>query len=173
VAAQLVAVDPDAAVPDRAQSFLPAIMLMMTSFTRIIIVLSLLRQALGTQSSPPNQVLVGLALFLTFFIMAPVAEKIYTDAYLPMSENRIGFERGARARRSAAEDIHAQADARAPTSSFSCAHRQRAKVDKFGRPADAHPHARLRHLGAENRLPDRLHRLHPVHHHRHGGGQRC
>jgi flagellar biosynthetic protein FliP len=80
-------------------TFLPAILLMMTSFTRIIIVLSLLRHALGTQTSPPNQVLVGLALFLTFFVMAPVGEKIYTDAYLPLSENRIVFtqalERGA------------------------------------------------------------------------------
>jgi flagellar biosynthetic protein FliP len=73
-------------------SFLPAILLMMTSFTRIIIVLSLLRHALGTQTSPPNQVLVGLALFLTFFIMAPVADKIYTDAYLPLSENKITFQ---------------------------------------------------------------------------------
>jgi flagellar biosynthesis protein FliP len=73
-------------------SFLPAIILMMTSFTRIIIVLSLLRQALGTQSSPPNQVLIGLALFLSFFIMSPVGEKIYADAYIPLTENRIGFE---------------------------------------------------------------------------------
>ncbi len=72
-------------------TFLPAMLLMMTGFTRIIIVLSLLRSALGTQGSPPNQVLVGLALFLTFFIMAPVADKIYTDAYLPLSENRINF----------------------------------------------------------------------------------
>ncbi len=72
-------------------TFLPAMLLMMTSFTRIIIVFGLLRQALGTQTSPPNQVLVGLALFLTFFIMAPVGEKIYTDAYLPLSENRITF----------------------------------------------------------------------------------
>ena len=72
-------------------TFLPAMLLMMTGFTRIIIVLSLLRSALGTQGSPPNQVLVGLALFLTFFIMAPVADKIYTDAYLPLAENKIGF----------------------------------------------------------------------------------
>ncbi len=82
-----------------ALTFLPAILLMMTAFTRIIIVLSLLRHALGTQTSPPNQVLVGLALFLTFFVMAPVADKIYAEAYLPMTENRIGFnealERGA------------------------------------------------------------------------------
>jgi flagellar biosynthetic protein FliP len=72
-------------------TFLPAMLLMMTSFTRIIIVLSLLRTALGTQTSPPNQVLIGLALFLTFFIMAPVGEKIYADAYVPLSENRISF----------------------------------------------------------------------------------
>ncbi|NNM81386.1 MAG: flagellar type III secretion system pore protein FliP [Burkholderiales bacterium] len=74
-----------------ALSFLPAVLLMMTGFTRIIIVLSLLRQALGTQSSPPNQVLVGLALFLTFFVMSPVFQKIYVDAYQPLSENRIDF----------------------------------------------------------------------------------
>ena len=72
-------------------TFLPAMLLMMTSCTRIIIVLSLLRQALGTQTSPPNQVLVGLALFLTFFIMAPVGDRIYSDAYLPLAENKITF----------------------------------------------------------------------------------
>ena len=72
-----------------ALSFLPAALLMMTSFTRIIIVLSLLRQALGTQSAPPNQVMVGLALFLTLFVMGPVFDKIYTDAYQPLSENKI------------------------------------------------------------------------------------
>jgi flagellar biosynthetic protein FliP len=80
-------------------TFIPALLLMMTSFTRIIIVFSLLRHAMGTQTSPPNQVLVGLALFLTFFIMAPVGEKIYTDAYIPLSENKLNFpdalERGA------------------------------------------------------------------------------
>jgi len=73
-------------------SFLPAALLMMTSFTRIIIVLSLLRQALGTQSSPPNQVLIGLALFLTLFVMGPSFDKIYKDAYLPLQENKISAE---------------------------------------------------------------------------------
>jgi flagellar biosynthetic protein FliP len=76
-----------------ALGFLPAILLMMTGFTRIIIVLSLLRQALGTQSTPPNQVLVGLALFLTFFVMSPVLDKIYNDAYLPYSEGKMPMER--------------------------------------------------------------------------------
>jgi flagellar biosynthesis protein FliP len=64
---------------------------MMTSFTRIIIVLSLLRHALGTQSTPPNQILVGLALFLTFFIMSPTLDKVYNEAYLPLSENKINI----------------------------------------------------------------------------------
>ncbi|MDO8813626.1 MAG: flagellar type III secretion system pore protein FliP [Gallionella sp.] len=73
-------------------SFLPAVLLMMTGFTRIIIVLSLLRSAIGTPSSPPNQVLVGLALFLTFFVMSPVFDKIYTEAYLPFSENKLDFQ---------------------------------------------------------------------------------
>jgi flagellar biosynthetic protein FliP len=73
-------------------TFLPAALLMMTGFTRIIIVLSLMRQALGTPASPPNQVLLGLSLFLTFFVMSPVLDKIYTDAYKPLSENRITME---------------------------------------------------------------------------------
>ncbi|MGA7180228.1 MAG: flagellar type III secretion system pore protein FliP [Thiobacillaceae bacterium] len=75
-----------------ALSMLPAGLLMMTSFTRIIIVLSLLRHAIGTQTSPPNQVLIGISLFLTFFIMGPTLDKIYTDAYQPYSENRINMD---------------------------------------------------------------------------------
>ncbi len=76
-------------------TFIPAVVLMMTSFTRIIIVLSLLRMALGTQSSPPNQVLIGLALFLTFFIMSPVIDRVYNDAYLPFSEDKIDIMQAA------------------------------------------------------------------------------
>lgn len=75
-----------------ALSFLPTIVLMMTSFTRIIIVLSLLRQAIGAQSSPPNQILLGLALFLTFFIMSPVLDRVYGEAYKPLSENKITMQ---------------------------------------------------------------------------------
>ncbi len=66
-----------------AITLLPALLLMMTAFTRIIIVLSILRQALGAGQSPPNQVLVGLALFLTLFVMAPVVDKIRTQAVTP------------------------------------------------------------------------------------------
>ena len=71
---------------------LPSIILMMTSFTRIIIVLAILRQAIGLQNSPPNQVLIGLALFLSLFIMRPVLEQIGTTAYTPYSEGQINIE---------------------------------------------------------------------------------
>lgn len=69
--------------------FLPAILLTMTAFTRIIIVLSLLRQALGLTQTPPNQVLIGLALFLTLFVMGPVFSKIGADSLQPLLNNDI------------------------------------------------------------------------------------
>ena len=75
-------------------TFIPAILLLMTSFTRIVIVLGLLRNALGTQSAPPNQVILGIALFMTLFIMSPVFDKIYEDAYVPYSENQITMQQG-------------------------------------------------------------------------------
>jgi len=75
-----------------ALSFLPAVLLLMTGFTRIVIVLSLLRQALGTQAAPPNQVVIGLSLFLTFFVMGPTLDKVYADAYAPFAANQIAFE---------------------------------------------------------------------------------
>jgi len=70
----------------------PSILIMMTSFTRIIVVLHFLRTALGTQTSPPNQVLVGLALFLTLFIMTPVFTEINDTALKPLDENKITQE---------------------------------------------------------------------------------
>ena len=76
-------------------TFLPSVVLLMTGLTRIVIVLSLLRQALGTQASPPNPVIIGLALFLTLGVMAPTLERIYREAYQPLSENRIGFQEAA------------------------------------------------------------------------------
>ena len=66
-----------------ALTVLPSLVLGMTSFTRIIIVMSILRQALGTQQTPPNQVLIAISLFLTFFIMAPTFNKVYDNAALP------------------------------------------------------------------------------------------
>ena len=82
-----------------SMTFIPIALLMMTSFTRIVIVFSLLRTAMGTNSSPPNQVLIGLSLFLTFFIMSPVFSQVYDQAYAPLAADKITFqeaiERGA------------------------------------------------------------------------------
>jgi len=75
-----------------ALSFLPAVLLLMTGFTRIVIVLSLLRQALGTQAAPPNQVIIGLSLFLTFFVMAPTFDKVYDKAYAPFAAGTMPAE---------------------------------------------------------------------------------
>jgi flagellar biosynthetic protein FliP len=74
-----------------ALSFLPAALILMTSFTRILITFSLLRQALGLTTVPPNLVIIGLSLFLTLFIMNPVFETIYRDAYTPYSKNKMSF----------------------------------------------------------------------------------
>ena len=73
-------------------TFIPGALLMMTGFTRIIIVLGLLRNALGTPTAPPNQVVVGLALFLTFYVMSPVFSQIYDKAWLPLQSNAITME---------------------------------------------------------------------------------
>lgn len=74
-------------------SLAPSILIMMTSFTRIVVVLSFLRTAIGTNGQmPPNQIMVGLALFLTFFIMAPVWERVNADAIQPLIEDRIPYQ---------------------------------------------------------------------------------
>ena len=73
-------------------TLLPSMLLMMTSFVRIIIVMSILRQALGTGQTPPNQVLAGLALFLTLFIMQPVMTDVYNNAILPYMNQDMPFE---------------------------------------------------------------------------------
>lgn len=73
-------------------SLAPAILLLMTPFTRIVIVLSFLRQALGTQQIPPNQVLIGLAMFMTFFLMRPVGDTVQRQALRPYLAGRIGWE---------------------------------------------------------------------------------
>ena len=72
-----------------ALTFLPAALMMMTSFTRIVVVLAILRQALGTAQTPSSQVLIGLALFLTFFVMSPIFDTIYNDAVQPYLHDEI------------------------------------------------------------------------------------
>lgn len=73
-------------------SILPAMLVMCTCFTRIIVVLSFLKQAMGTPQAPPNTVLIGLALFITFFIMSPVFDRVYSEAYLPYTKKQIDAE---------------------------------------------------------------------------------
>jgi flagellar biosynthetic protein FliP len=73
-------------------SLAPAILMMLTSFTRIVVVLSILRHALGTQQMPANQIIVGLALFLTFFIMTPVWQKVNTEAIQPYMNEQISTQ---------------------------------------------------------------------------------
>lgn len=90
-------------------SLAPAILILMTCFTRIVIVLSFVRSGLATQQMPPNQVIVGLALFLTFFIMAPVFSEVNENALQPMFEGEMGQE-------------EAFAEAAAPMKSFMAEH---------------------------------------------------
>jgi len=73
-------------------SLAPAILILMTSFTRLVIVFHFLRQALGTQQSPPNQILIGLSLFLTFFIMSPVWQNIYQNALSPYLAEKMTYQ---------------------------------------------------------------------------------
>ena len=75
-----------------ALTLLPSILLAMTSFTRIIIVLAILRQALGTAQTPSSQVLIALALFMTAFIMTPVIDRVHADAIAPYLNEQIGFD---------------------------------------------------------------------------------
>lgn len=73
-------------------SILPALLVMTTCFTRIVVVLSFLKQALGTPQVPPQQVIIGLSLFITFFIMSPVIDKIYSDSYVPYTKKQVNAE---------------------------------------------------------------------------------
>jgi flagellar biosynthetic protein FliP len=75
-----------------ALTLLPSMLLAMTSFVRVVIVLSLLRQALGTAQTPPNTVIVGISMFLTFFIMQPVFSEVYTQALVPYMDGKVGFQ---------------------------------------------------------------------------------
>ncbi len=79
-------------------SFVPALLISMTCFTRLIVVFHFLRQALGTQEAPNNQILLGLALFITLFVMGPTLKQVYDDAYKPMTDGDISqseaLERG-------------------------------------------------------------------------------
>ena len=115
-----------------ALSFLPAVLLLMTGFTRIVIVLSLLRQAIGTQSAPPNQVVVGLSLFLTLFVMGPTIDKIYAQAYQPYTENKIAFDEALKRGELPLREFMLKQTRQADVSLFS----RLAKLDASVKPAD-------------------------------------
>lgn len=144
-----------------ALSFLPAILLMMTGFTRIVIVLSLMRQALGTQSSPPNQVIVGLSLFLTFFVMGPTLDKVYADAYLPYTKNAITFEQALQKRRGSVASVHGKTD---PASGpFTIRQIGQTGARRHGsNSTDANFGTCFRHQRTQVCIPDWIHGFHSV-----------
>ena len=154
-----------------AITLLPAALLMMTAFTRIIIVLSILRQALGAGQSPPNQVLIGLALFLTLFVMSPVLDKIRTDAVMPYMAGTI-------------DTSTALTRGVDPLKGFMLAQTREADIATFARISAAralplrrtvpltYPGARVRDQRAQDRLSDRLSAVHSVRDHRSGGRER-
>jgi flagellar biosynthetic protein FliP len=111
---------------------LPSLILMMTSFTRIIIVLSILRQALGLQQTPPNQVLVGLALFLSIFVMQPVLSTINTQALEPYGRDAVSFEQALSTSATAMHGFMIKQTRKTDIALFS----EIAKAGKFAKPAD-------------------------------------
>ena len=111
---------------------LPSLILMMTSFTRIIIVLSILRQALGLQQTPPNQVLVGLALFLSIFVMQPVFTTINTQALEPYGRDEVTFEQALSTSATAMHGFMIKQTRKSDLALFSGI----AKTGKFAKPSD-------------------------------------
>lgn len=111
---------------------LPSLILMMTSFTRIIIVLSILRQALGLQQTPPNQVLVGLALFLSVFVMQPVFTTINNQALEPYGRDEVTFEQALSTSATAMHGFMIKQTRKSDIALFS----DIAKAGKFAKPAD-------------------------------------
>lgn len=103
-----------------ALTFLPAMLIMMTSFTRIIVVLAILRQALGLQQTPSNQIMIGLALFLTFFIMTPVWERVNAEALQPYLAEEVA-------------PLEAVELAKAPLMEFMLAQTRETDLDMFAR----------------------------------------
>lgn len=113
-------------------TILPSLILMMTSFTRIIIVLSILRQALGLQQTPPNQVLVGLALFLSIFVMQPVFTTINNQALEPYGRDEVTFEQALSTSATALHGFMIKQTRKSDIALFS----NIAKAEKFATPSD-------------------------------------
>jgi flagellar biosynthetic protein FliP/flagellar biosynthetic protein FliQ len=155
-----------------ALSFLPAVLLLMTGFTRIVIVLSLLRQAMGTQAAPPNQVIVGMSLFLTFFVMGPTFDKVYDVAYKPFAASEITFEEALRRGEDPMRGFMMKQTRQADLQLFS----KLAKLPE-GSKAEQVPFRVLVPAFVTSELKSAFQIgfmiFIPVPHHRHGGGQRA
>lgn len=113
-------------------TILPTLVLMMTSFTRVLVVFSILRQAIGLQQSPPNQVLIGLALFLSLFIMSPTLDKVSANALTPYSAGKINAEQAITASGAEFHAFMIRQTRRADLQMFA----DMAKVPRFNRPED-------------------------------------
>jgi hypothetical protein len=146
---------------------LPVMVMMMTSFTRFVIVLSLLRQALGLQQGLPNRVITGVALILTLLVMRPIGNQIWTTAFVPYDQDKIGLETALQI-------------AEKPISRFMLAQTSKAALQQIahlaGEDKITEPRSTLhRQAGGvcavrtEDRVPDRLHAVHPVPGDRPGG----
>lgn len=138
---------------------LPTMVLMMTCFTRFIIVLSLLRQALGLQQTPPNRILIGIALSLTLLVMRPIWLNIYDHAVVPFENDQITLTD---ALSTAATPLKRFMLAQTDKKSDGANHDHRRREGQCRRPGSLHRGARLCTERAENRLPDWLYDLHPV-----------
>ena len=149
-------------------TLLPAAVMCITPFLRITIVLHFLRQALGTQTTPSNQVLIGLAMFLTIVITQPIAQDIYDNAWTPLERGEITTQAGDRSRLSAAKDISGEI----------CSGEGRPAVRRdyevsraanAGRSRPPCPDPRLHSFRAEDRISDRRRSVPSVSDHRSGG----
>ena len=152
-------------------TLIPALLFTVTAFTRIIIVLGFIRQGLGTQSAPPNQVLVGIALFLTIFVMAPTFTAIKKDRHRPAAGAQDHPDPGVQPRPDPAARVHVPPDAHDRPRPVREARQDRGRQDAQGRP-HLRPHPRVHHLRAQDGLPDRLPDLPAVPGHRPRGRAR-
>ena len=125
-------------------TILPSLVLMMPSFTRIIIVLSILRQALGLQQTPPNQVLVGLALFLSIFVMQPVLSTINTQALEPYGRDEVSFEQALSTSATAMHGFMMKQTRKTDIALFSEIARAGKFANDFSALPDYRPHRRIR-----------------------------
>ena len=146
-------------------SLVPALLFTVTGFTRILIVLGFIRSGLGTPTAPPNQVLVGIALFLTIFVMAPTFTKIKDDAFEPLSKGKITQEQAFKRAEGPMREFMFDQTRSKDLALFAKLGEDREAGDAGGHP-DPRPDPRLHHLRAQDGVPDRVPDLPAVPDHR-------